>query len=50
MKILALDLGKFNSVSWFYDTKTQAAEYWTWVEITTKRFNPLEINTAAAAT
>jgi hypothetical protein len=29
MKILALDLGKFNSVSCFYDTKTQAAEFWT---------------------
>ena len=29
MKILALDLGKFNSVSCFYDTKTQATEYWT---------------------
>ena len=29
MKILALDLGKFNSVSCFYDTQTQAAEFWT---------------------
>jgi transposase len=29
MKILALDLGKFNSVSCVYDTKTQAAEFWT---------------------
>jgi transposase len=29
MKILALDLGKFNSVSCFYDTKTQAMEFWT---------------------
>ena len=29
MKILALDLGKFNSVSCLYDTKTQATEFWT---------------------
>ena len=29
MKILALDLGKFNSVSCFYDTKTQVPEFWT---------------------
>jgi transposase len=29
MKILALDLGKFNSVSCFYDIKTQVTEFWT---------------------
>jgi transposase len=29
MKILALDLGKFNSVSCLYDTETQSAEFWT---------------------
>jgi hypothetical protein len=29
MKILALDLGKFNSVSCFYDTLGQATEFWT---------------------
>lgn len=29
MKILALDLGKFNSVSCFYDTKTHSTEFWT---------------------
>ena len=28
MKILALDLGKFNSVSCLYNTKTQATEFW----------------------
>ena len=29
MKILALDLGKFNSVSCLYDTASQTAEFWT---------------------
>ena len=29
MKILALDLGKFNSVSCFYDTLGQAAVFFT---------------------
>lgn len=27
MKILALDLGKFNSVSCFYNTQTQTTEF-----------------------
>jgi transposase len=29
MKILALDLGKFKSVSCFFDTQQQTTEYWT---------------------
>ena len=29
MNILALDLGKFNSVSCLYDTKTHSTEFWT---------------------
>jgi transposase len=29
MKILALDLGKFNSISCFYNPQTQATEFWT---------------------